>query len=297
MVTVLIIIQYLVAAIVDIFDKFLISKRKIEPYAYTFFTVSLGLLYLVLWPWVYEPLPWRVIAVNLSSGLVYAVALFVFFRALSQGEVSRVIPFIFGLVPVFDMLFVWLTGRNILSLVEVSALCLLLPGALLISYRKENFNLSHIGTKISAAFLFSLDYLVWQYGNQSGSMLNHLMWDRLSAGGGLILLAILWPDFRRKVTVYNTEIHKKNYTAWLFLLKQAIGGLNFIFFSWLLVVGKIPLVNGLQGFRYLFLFLVSLFLSRKYRHILDEDVSRYTIGLKFAALTLIFLGTLILFVF
>lgn len=296
MVTVLIIIQYLVAAIVDVFDKFLISKRKIEPYAYTFFTVSLGLLYLVLWPWVYEPLPWRIIVVNLSSGFIYAATLFVFFRALSEGEVSRVIPFVFGLVPVFDVLFVWLTGRNALSLVEISALCLLLPGAMLISYRKENFRFSHIGTKILAAFLFSLDYLVWQYGNQSGSMLNHLMWDRLAAGGSLILLVIFWPDFRRKVMVHD-RVHKKNQTTWLFMLKQAVGGLNFIFFSWLLVVGKIPLVNGLQGFRYLFLFLASLFLSRKYRHILDEDVSSHTIGLKLAALVLIFLGTLILFVF
>lgn len=296
MVTVLIIIQYLVAAIVDVFDKFLISKRKIEPYAYTFFTVSLGLLYLVLWPWVYEPLPWRIIVVNLSSGFIYAATLFVFFRALSEGEVSRVIPFVFGLVPVFDVLFVWLTGRNALSLVEISALCLLLPGAMLISYRKENFRFSHIGTKILAAFLFSLDYLVWQYGNQSGSMLNHLMWDRLAAGGSLILLVIFWPGFRRKVMVHD-RVHKKNQTTWLFMLKQAIGGLNFIFFSWLLVVGKIPLVNGLQGFRYLFLFLASLFLSRKYRHILDEDVSSHTIGLKLAALVLIFLGTLILFVF
>ena len=296
MVTFLIIAQYLVAAVVDVFDKFLISKRKIEPYAYTFFTVGLGLLYLVIWPWVYEPLPWAAISINLASGLIYAVTLFVFFRALSQGEVSRVIPFVFGLVPVFDVVFVWLTGRNALSLTEASALCLLLPGALLISYRKENFSLGHVGTKVLAAFLFSLDYLVWQSGSQSGSMLNHLMWDRLAAGGSLILLAIFWPGFRRKIMSHD-RVHKKNQTTWLFLLKQAIGGSNFVFFSWLLVVGEIPLVNGLQGFRYLFLFLASLFLSRKYRHILDEDVSRRTVGLKLAALALIFLGTLILFVF
>lgn len=293
MVTLLIIAQYFVAAVVDVFDKFLISKRKIEPIAYTFFTVLLGLLYLAAWPWTYAPLPFPVILVNLFSGLIFALALYVFFKAISQGEVSRVIPFVFGLVPAFDMLFVWLTGRNALSLPEFSALCLLVPGALLISYRKENFSAKHVGIKVLAAFLFSLDYAVWQYGNTTGNMLNHLMWDRLAAAGAVILL-LAFPPFRAKIFKPVPSGGRKQ-TTWLFLLKQAIGGLNFIFFSWLLVAGKIPLVNSLQGFRYLFLFLAALFLSKKYRHILDEDINRHTVKLKLAALALIFLGTAVLF--
>jgi len=295
MVTLLIIAQYLVAAVVDVFDKFLISKRKIEPVAYTFFTVVLGLLYLAAWPWVHEPLAFKAVLINLASGVIYAATLYVFFKALSEGEVSRVIPFVFGLVPVFDVIFSWLTGRNVLSLAEFAAFCLLVPGAILISYRKENFSLKHVGTKVLASFLFSLDYLVWQYGSQSGSMLNHLMWDRIGAAGILILL-LVFPVFRAKVFKHE-KVAKKQQTTWLFLLKQAIGGANFVFFSWLLVIGKIPLVSGLEGFRYLFLFLAALFLSKKYRHILEEDINRHTIKLKLAALVLIFLGTAVLFFF
>jgi uncharacterized membrane protein len=295
MITFLIILQYLVASVVDVFDKFLISKRKIEPFAYTFFTLALGLSYLVIWPWVYEPLPFREILVNLSSGLIFAFTLYMFFKTLSEGEVSRVIPFVFGLVPAFDMLFVWLTGRNALSMAEFSALCLLVPGALLISYRKENFSARHVGAKVLVAFLFSLDYVVWQYGNTTGNMLNHLMWDRLAAAG-IVILLLAFPYFRHRAFKHSHVTNQKQ-TTWLFLLKQGIGGLNFIFFSWLLVVGKIPLVNSLQGFRYLFLLIFSLVLSHKYRHILDEDVNRHTIKLKFGALALIFLGTLILFLY
>jgi len=164
---------------------------------------------------------------------------------------------------------------------------------LLISYRKENFSAKHVGIKILAAFLFSLDYAVWQYGNTTGNMLNHLMWDRVAAAG-IVFLLLAFPYFRHRAFKHS-HVPRQKQTTWLFLLKQAIGGLNFIFFSWLLVAGKIPLVNGLQGFRYLFLFVFSLVLSHKYRHILDEDVNRHTIKLKLAALTLIFLGTLILF--
>ena len=56
--------------------------------------------------------------------------MYVFFKALSQGEVSRVVPFVFGLVPVFDILISLVTGRNILRINEVAAMFLLIPGAL-----------------------------------------------------------------------------------------------------------------------------------------------------------------------
>lgn len=293
MIAILSIFQYFFAAVIDIFDKFLISKRKIEPVAYTFFTVVLGAALLVIWPWVYEPLPLKAIAINWSSGVIYALTMYFFFKALSQGEVSRVIPFVFGIVPVFDVLIAWITGRNILSLNELAAFCLLLPGAILISYRRENFSLKHVGVKLLAAFLFSVDYAVWQYGSQNGSMLNHLMWDRVAAAG-ILILCLVFAAFRKKVFKHN-HVEKKTQTSLLFLFKQALGGFNFVFFSYLITVGKIPLVNSLQGFRYVFLFLAAVLASKKFKHVLNEEVDRHTIKLKLFALALICLGTIFLF--
>ena len=57
MIVILTIFQYLIQAVVDLMDKFLITARKLEPVKYTFYTVVTGLVLLLVWPWNYFPLP------------------------------------------------------------------------------------------------------------------------------------------------------------------------------------------------------------------------------------------------
>lgn len=287
------IFHYFLAAVVDGLDKFLISKRKILPVSYTFWTVVTGLVVVLAWPWVYESIAIKSIILDLLSGVLFSFAIYVFFKAISQGEVSRVVPFIFGLAPIFDILISLITGRNPLSLNEVAAISLLIPGALLISYNRGFWG-KHVATKIFAAFLWSAYFAFWQYTAQEGNTLNHFMWNRIGAGG--ILIALLLVPVFRKAALKHQHIKNKPGTAGLFLFKQAIGGANLIFLSWLLVAGKISVINSLQGFRYAFLFIGVLFLSKHTRHILEEDINRQIVLQKLGALALIFLGTMFLFI-
>ena len=57
MIIFLTIFQYLIQAVVDLMDKFLISAQRLEPVKYTFYTVVTGLVLLFIWPWNYYPLP------------------------------------------------------------------------------------------------------------------------------------------------------------------------------------------------------------------------------------------------
>lgn len=293
MVIFLSIIQYFVAAAVDVMDKFLISREKVQAVNYTFFTVVTGAALLVFWPWVYSPLPAKFIVLNLLSGVLFSGAMYVFFKALSQGEVSRVIPFIFGLVPVCDLLLAKIFGHGQPQALEMAAIFLLVPGALIISHSPKADWGRHIGLKLLSAASFSLYFLFWQYSAQEGPVLNNLMWNRLGAALILVVLLLVKP-FRQKVFEVKQAKDKKQ-TGWLFLLKQAVGGANFIFYSVLLAKGKISVINSLQGFRYAFVFLLAIFLSRKFKKILNEEVSRKTINQKLFGLCLIFFGALILF--
>lgn len=293
MIVALSIVQYFLLAVTDVLDKFLISQRKILPASYTFWTVVTGVLVIVVWPFTYFALPLRLILLNLISGAFFSLTLYVFFKALSQGEVSRVVPFVFGLVPVFDLLIASLTGRNVLHLNEVAAIILLIPGAFLISYRR-GFLGRHLGLKVLSAFLFSSYYALWQYGAQVGPVLNNFIWNRIGAAA-ILLLVLLIPVARKNIFLHQQVTKKKN-TAVLFLLKQALGGASFIFLSWLMVVGKISVINALLGFRYVFLFFIALFLSSKFRRVLEEDISRQTLWQKVGAIGLIFAGTFLLFI-
>ncbi len=294
MIILLTIFQYLIQATVDLMDKFLITARKLEPVKYTFYTVVTGLVFLVIWPWNYYPLPLHDILLGLFSGVAFSLAIYVFFKALSQGEVSRVVPFVFGLVPVFDILIAVTTGQNILKLNEVGAMFLLIPGALLVSHQKSAGWGKHVSLKILSAFLLSCNYALWQYAGQTGPVLNNLMWNRLGAALVLIILLVL-PNYRRKVFAVEQITNKKGTTA-IFLFKQVLGGLNFVFMSFLLVLGKISVINGLQGFRYIFLLVFSLFLSKKRKHLIDEENHRSVISQKSFGVILIFLGTIFLFI-
>src|SRR5579864_1547005 len=120
MITLLTIFQYLIQATVDLMDKFLITARKIEPVSYTFYTVVTGLVLIVLWPWTFAHLPARFIFYDLLSGAVFSLAMYVFFVCVAEGEVSRVVPFVFGLVPVFDLLINFFTHSRSLEISEVA---------------------------------------------------------------------------------------------------------------------------------------------------------------------------------
>ncbi len=293
MIVILSIFQYFLAAVTDVLDKFLISKEKIEPVNYTFYTVVTGAVLLIIWPWVFADLALKYVLLDLFSGAVFSLVMYLFFRVLANGEVSRVVPFIFGLVPVFDSLIAFTTGRNSLLAHEVAAMFLLVPGALIISHNSNSNWSKHVFTKLLCAFGFSAYYALWQYAAQNGPALNNLMWNRLGAALVLIILLIL-PSFRKKVFAVKHVANKKK-TGSLFLFKQLLGGANFIFFSFLLLKGKISVINSLQGFRYVFIFLIALLLSHSFSFILKEQINKKIIGQKFFGLILICLGTLVLF--
>lgn len=287
------IFQYFVQAAVDVADKFLITKRKIEPFAYTFYTVVTGAALLVIWPFVYKTIPVRNIGLNIFSGAWFSLSFYVFYRALSKGEVSRVVTFVFGLIPVFDILIQWLFAQGGIRQQEFAAMCLLVPGALLMSYHGGNEWKKNVVEKLLAALLLSSYNFFWQYGTHGFPVLNSLMWNRL--GAALVLVCLLvFPYFRNKIVSVKTEPEVKK-TSVLFLVKQFVGGANFILVSFLYAVGSIPVISSLQGFRYVFLFVFGIFLTHKYQHILDEDIQKSTIHQKVFAIVLIVLGTIILF--
>jgi uncharacterized membrane protein len=255
--------------------------------------VVTGILLLALWPWVYQALPTKFIFLNLLSGAYFGLVMFVFYRVLSRGEVSRVVPFVFGLVPVFDILISTITGKSRLTSIELAAMALLIPGALLIAFQGGQYLHKYLGLTVLSAFLYSSYNFLWQFGAQVGPSLNNLMWNRLGAAGALVLLLAI-PRARRNIFAVG-HVPKKQNTGFLFVAKQAVGGLNFIFLSYFLASGKVPVVDGLSGFRYVFLFIFALFLSFKYRSILEEQIDRHTIKIKLAAIALICLGTVVLF--
>lgn len=293
MLIILTIFQYFLQTVTDVLDKFLITARKIEPVSYTFYTIVTGLALLLIWPWFYAPVTLGYILLSLLSGAMFSLAMYVFYLALADGEVSRVVPFVYGLVPLFDILIGLVIHKNTLTVAEFAALCLLIPGALLMGHKKGRYLTKHVGLKVLAPFLLSLYYVLWFSASHNQPVINNLMWNRI--GAAMMLLPLLFFANSRRKILHADKVEQKHHTAFLFLFKQFLGGATFIFLSYLLSIGPVSVVNALQGFRYVFLFFIALALSHKSHKILEEDLDKQVIKEKILAIVLIFIGTLILF--
>lgn len=288
------IVHYLAAAVVDSMDKIIISKQKIRPFNYTFFTIVTGGVALFAWPWFFAHIPEKQIFLNLLSGAFFALTLYVFFKALSEGEVTRVVPFVFSFIAVFDILIGVILGKTDLRAGQVSALFLLIPGALLLSYKQSGFPHRHVLLKLLSAFLFAAYNWLWQYGAQVGPVLNSYMWNRIGAAGVLILL-LLHPAAREQISaVRNTG--KKTAVSLLFLAKQVLGGANFIFYSFLIAMGNIIVVDSMQGLRYVFLLFLGSFIAHRRTALFTEELGKPAFYVKLGAIGLIVLGTIFLFI-
>lgn len=76
----------------------------------------------------------------------------------------------------------------------------------------------------------------------------------------------------------------------IFLLGQALAGISFLLINYAIALGSVTLTNALQSLQYVFLFLLIIFLSKKYPLIIHEKFNTKIIFQKLIAIIFIGLG-------
>lgn len=255
----------------------------------------------MVWPFNFIEIPTDKVLLNIFSGVIFSLAIYLFFKALSAGDASRVVPFVFAFSTVFDFIFSNFFKNQILKQEQIIALVVLVVGSGLLTFSKGKFLGKKVYFKFFAALFMSLYNFSWHFSaiafsaqNTGKQLLNFFMWNRVGAAG--ILLALLIIPTARK-NIFRTEhIENKKQTSYLFLLKQVLGGSAFALSNYLLAIGNVAVFTSLQGLRYGFLFIAGLVFSYTHSHLVYEDLDRHSLIQKFSGLALIFVGTLILFI-
>jgi hypothetical protein len=109
------------------------------------------------------------------------------------------------------------------------------------------------------------------------------------------LVFLLSRNSRKEIFEKKGILDKK--TMSLFICSQASGGLANIlqsFAIFLAPVAFLPIVNSLRGVQYIFLFLMTLFLSIFFPKILKEEISKKIIFQKIVSIILIVAGLALL---
>jgi len=288
---------YLILAVVFLVDKYLLVGPIPNPQVYTFYIGSLGILVLILAPFVGFYIPeLSQIVLSLLAGALFIYGIFWLNKALRLFEASRVIPAIGGILPIFSFLLIYIFsgGKEIFTLWEFLAFILLVFGSVLIIYEKAKISLKSLRISATAAFFLALSFVLAKYVYMAQPFWSGYIWIRI--GGFLMAMGFL---FAREVRdeLFKIKINFPKKTAAIFLSNQAAGASANILQNWAIALAPlvcVAIINALQGVQYAFLLIFATIISLKFPKILKEEISRKILFQKILAILLIGGGLVLL---
>lgn len=292
------IFAYLLFAISAVIDKFLLREKQFgHPAKYAFAIGMLSLLaVVVLAPFGFFVPSFFNIGYSLVAGALFTFALLAFFKALKEGETSRIVPVQGGFVPFFTLLLAFFLLDERLSGIDLLAFGCLVGGSFLISREGGNRNKKEKqtgmwGWAIVAAFLFALSFTLTKQIFGFIGFVNGLIWTRFGMAAGAILLLL---SSGARAGIFQKRKFLQTQTGALFLVGQGIGALAGLAQNYAIAKGSVTIVNALQGTQFALLLGLVTILSLWYPKVLKEKISRPVITQKIAAVFLISLGVAML---
>lgn len=293
------IFAYLILSFVALIDKYLLAGPLPSSKVYAFYVGILGLSVLILAPFVgfYFPNTFQIFLAFLA-GSFFIFGLFWFCEAVRLFEVSRVVPAVGGILPIFSFLLVYISslGEEKLLFFEFLALLLLIAGSVLINYglgKRISFNT--IWLSLISAFFLALSFVLAKYVYLVVPFWTGYILIRI--GGGLAVLAFFLFSSKLREELLKAKIGFQKKTMGIFLTNQAVGALANILQNWAIALAPlayVAIINALQGVQYAFLLIFTILLSIKSPHILKEEISPKIILQKIIAILLIGGGLILL---
>lgn len=288
------IVAYFFLAIVSLFDRYFLVGAIPNPKIYTF---NVGIIWFFICLFLIPlgitlPGPGLII-LGLIAGLIRIVAILFLTEAIVKSEISRVIPSIGGFLPIFTffLFFLYFPKTEIINLFQLAAFVLLIFGSVLISLKKPSlkiFNFETLKYPVISAFLFALSFFLMKILFLETNFLGGFFLTLFGGGLGAVIF-LLFPQVRK-------SIFSQNFTpkiSGLFLLGQVFGGLGVVsqlYAVFLAKPGQVPLINALEGIRYLFLLFFVFLLSGWRPNLLKEETEKTTIIQKLIAVLFICAG-------
>lgn len=293
------IFAYFLLAIVALVDKYLVSGPIPGAKVYAFYVGALGIISILLIPFIgfFVPDSFCQSGLALLAGSVHIFALFAFFSCLKKFEVSRVVPAVGAISPIFVVfLGYFLSGISPnLGAERTLALFLLISGGFLINLKREGrATMESVGASFLTALLFALFFILTKLVYFLFPFWSGFVWMRI---GGFIAALLFLFSREVKEEVFKNRVSFNPKTLWIFLGNQGMGGFAFVLQNFavsLAPLGLLSFVNALEGTKYVFVLILSLFASLKFPEALKEDFSRSVIFQKTLSVILIIAGLVIL---
>ena len=272
-------------AVVNITDKYVISKNAVKPAIPVFILSIIGLMAGLSCWLVIKPEFSRLLFLGLVIGASYPAVNFLYFKSLKMEDVSRVVPW-FALESVLVIIFSAVLLDEILSVRQYLGALVIITGLFFMTVKK-NFSLrpgKWMIYMLLADIIFAAQVLLEKY------ILNNIRPLELFAAleiGAFVGFLPYWYYNRKiikKFLTHETKIAKiimanetANIGATLILLTAMSGGYA-------------ALVTVLASTQYFFILLLAVLVSLFYPRIIREELSVSLLSLKAVAILLIISG-------
>ena len=291
-----IIFSYFFFALASLGDKVVLSGSS-EPKSYTFFVGIFSILAVLMIPFISFSIPQGLVWIWIILGaFFYVLGLYYFFDAIEKFDVSKILPTVGAIQPIFIALVSFLFwGGEVMKGSEIIAFIILLIGSILISIEK-NYKLTKASLKVSllASLFFSLDVIFSKLVFVEISFWEGFIWIKIVSF--IFVLTLLFDkSFRKEIFKTERKISKK--TSAIFLSAQVFGGLATVLQSWaiaLVPIAYLAIMNAMKGIQYVFLFIMVILVSFFFPKILKENISKKVIIQRVIAIILIVIGFAVL---
>ena len=287
-------LAYFFNGVAVLIDKFLLTAKIKDPLVYIFYISLFSFAMVLLLPLTHIP-KLEVFVVASVSTVIWTSGLYFMYKALRVGLVSRVVPVIGVLIPMFLMVEAVFTKS--INQTEFVAIIILILGLVFLTIFewRGHIRKHEIAFELISAFLFAVSYLILRQAFLMDSFLTVLVWSRMILMP-LAFIILLVPAGRKLVLVKDEgpKFSLKSKPGLLFLLGQASGGSSELLITFSVSLATPALVNSLQGSQYLFLFIASLFLGKKFPEIFKEQHTPLKTTFKILGIICIALGLYIL---
>lgn len=295
---------YLLLAIVNLLDKFLVDNVVKSSRAYAFAACFLGAGVIVVAPWFLTWPGWSLFTHNILNGFVFAGALWSLYAALRQGEASRVLVLVGGLTPVFTLALSLIFFKEQFTDREWLGISLILIGVFLIAFLPVSRSyLSRVFGKLKltqsalpgglifaavSALAYSVYFVSTKDAYNGQPFFSAFIWTRLGAALAVLSFLVRKVDRQAIRMLFKSSDHGRS--QFLVVSNQALGATGFILQNYAVYLGSVVIVNALQGIQYAFLLVISAGLAALAPKLLKESFSWRIITQKSLAVVAIMAG-------
>ncbi len=301
---IIVIIAYLILAIVNLADKFILGNMIPNSRAYTFFVGVLGCAVIVLAPFYLVWSGWTIFLLNIIVGAFFPIALTFMYRSLKIGDTSKMITLVGGTIPIFTVLMSIFILGEVFSRNQWFGMALLIIGTIIIAWLPNKKTLWHkvsvmfgmtddnprrgIIEAILAALFYGLFFIGTKYLYSVQPFWSGFIWIRL--GTLLFVLTFLIRKADREGIFDSFKNLMKGRGKLLFFGNQGLAGVGFLLQNYAIALGSVALVNAMQGVQYVFLIVLGGIITVFRPQAIKEDISKSIIIQKIIAIILIGIG-------